>query len=398
VRFSVLLPTRNRADLLRLAIQSVLDQDFKDWEIVVSDNASEDDTKAVVEAFGDSRIKYVRTDTLVPVTENWNRALERGSGEYVIMLGDDDCLMGRSLRKADALLGEHGDPEMMFTAAIQYAYPGILSIDDGKAFVQYFNGDFLRGTKEAALLPREVATGAVRRSLAFEVSFPFNMQHGIVSRRVIERLRPRGPFFQSPYPDYYAMNALLLTADTVLACPWPLVAIGVSPKSFGFFYFNERESEGVDFLQNVPEKSLIEATQDVVLPGTNMNTSWLLAMKALELNFGPEYGVRVSESNYRFIQFRSLFEHMRPISRFLAVVRQRGTRSERMYWYAMVCLAACTRVFGWRAKAAVMKRVLDSRHVSHPTVDLHGHRTVSYSDILELARSENIDDLMPSAT
>ena len=94
LKFSILLPTRNRLEYLRLAVESVLRQDMQDWQLVVSDNCSEQDIEGYVSSLGDPRIVYRRTERLVPVTENWNRALAHSEGDYVIMLGDDDALLG----------------------------------------------------------------------------------------------------------------------------------------------------------------------------------------------------------------------------------------------------------------------------------------------------------------
>ena len=93
MKFSVLLPTRNRLDLLSYAIETVRRQDYLDWEIIVFDNVSEEDIQGYVRSLNDSRIKCYRTEKLVPVTDNWNNALSKSNGDYVIMLGDDDCLM-----------------------------------------------------------------------------------------------------------------------------------------------------------------------------------------------------------------------------------------------------------------------------------------------------------------
>ena len=63
---SVLLPTRNRLEFLRYAIETVRRQDDGDWEIVVSDNDSEEDIAGHVAALGDDRIRYVRTAVVRP--------------------------------------------------------------------------------------------------------------------------------------------------------------------------------------------------------------------------------------------------------------------------------------------------------------------------------------------
>ena len=59
-KLSVIVPTFNRSSLLQKAVQSILNQDFKDLEIIISDDNSSDDTKSVVENLqkSDKRIKY----------------------------------------------------------------------------------------------------------------------------------------------------------------------------------------------------------------------------------------------------------------------------------------------------------------------------------------------------
>src|SRR4051794_10427964 len=99
MKFSILLPTRNRTEYLSHAVYTILNQDYDNWEAIVSDNHSEQDIAAYVASLGEPRIKYFRTNGFVSVTENWNTALEKSSGDYVIMLGDDDGLLSGYLRK-----------------------------------------------------------------------------------------------------------------------------------------------------------------------------------------------------------------------------------------------------------------------------------------------------------
>lgn len=302
MKFSVLLPTRNRLELLRYAIESVRRQDDADWEIVVSDNASEEDIAGYVRSLGDPRIRYFRTGSFVPVTDNWNNALDKSTGDYVVMLGDDDCLMKGYFATLRRLIGERGAPDLVYHGAWLYAYPGVMpGFPDG--FLQpYGYAGFLKDAKEPFWLERGVALKCVRDSMDFRVTFGFNMQFALVTRRLIDALRGKGPFFQSPYPDYYAMNAALLKAERILVCPQPLVTIGVSPKSFGYYYVNRAERSGVEFLNNAPDRESFRQLEQVVLPGTEMNNSWLLAMEALRVNYGSEYGLQVNYSRYRLLQ------------------------------------------------------------------------------------------------
>lgn len=87
---TVVIPTYNRAAYLRVAIQSVLDQTYQDFEILVSDNASSDNTADVVASFGDARIRYHRHARNIGPTPNWRFVMTQPQTEYIAPLADDD--------------------------------------------------------------------------------------------------------------------------------------------------------------------------------------------------------------------------------------------------------------------------------------------------------------------
>jgi len=87
---SVIIPTYNRAEFLRLAITSVLNQTFQDFEIVVVDDASEDHTHEVVHNFCDKRIKYIRHEVNKRVAATRNTGVLNSSGDYIAFVDDDD--------------------------------------------------------------------------------------------------------------------------------------------------------------------------------------------------------------------------------------------------------------------------------------------------------------------
>ncbi len=97
--FSILIPTWNRCDLLKEAIQSIINQSFTDFEIIISDNCSTDNTRGVVEQFKDNRIKYFLQQNHISATDNYNYAYSKSSGDYVILIGDDDYLLPSVLQK-----------------------------------------------------------------------------------------------------------------------------------------------------------------------------------------------------------------------------------------------------------------------------------------------------------
>jgi glycosyltransferase involved in cell wall biosynthesis len=91
---TVLLPTYNRAESLARAIESVLGQTRRDFEVLISDNASEDDTRAVCQRYseGDSRVRYFRQPVNLGPIGNFNWLLAHADTDYVLMLADDDWL------------------------------------------------------------------------------------------------------------------------------------------------------------------------------------------------------------------------------------------------------------------------------------------------------------------
>ena len=98
-RISVYLPTRNRAALVAEAARSVLQQTYADFELIIFDDASEDDTYAVIEriARDDARVRIVSTRTRVGPSEARNAAIARAAGELVTGVDDDDYMLPNRL-------------------------------------------------------------------------------------------------------------------------------------------------------------------------------------------------------------------------------------------------------------------------------------------------------------
>ncbi|NJW53443.1 glycosyltransferase family 2 protein [Salinimicrobium oceani] len=95
---SIITPTHNRAALLSRMINSVLKQSFRNWELVIMDDGSTDDTQAVVNDFKDSRIKYYFTKNS-GAADKRNRGSEVAAGDYVIFLDSDDEVKEQWLEK-----------------------------------------------------------------------------------------------------------------------------------------------------------------------------------------------------------------------------------------------------------------------------------------------------------
>jgi len=103
-RVSVCIPAYNGARYLGRTVESVLGQDFGEYEVVVCDDASTDDTPGVCERYRGARVRYLRSEERGGAGRAWNRCVEQARGAYVVLLHADDMLDRAFLRRAVAVL------------------------------------------------------------------------------------------------------------------------------------------------------------------------------------------------------------------------------------------------------------------------------------------------------
>jgi glycosyltransferase involved in cell wall biosynthesis len=110
-KISVVIPTYNRAHLLRGAIESVFTQKYDNYELLILDNASEDDTSSVVQRYSrdDDRIKYIRNSKNLGMIGNWNEGLRIAAGDYICVLMDDDRLKPNFLSETSRIITQDDD-------------------------------------------------------------------------------------------------------------------------------------------------------------------------------------------------------------------------------------------------------------------------------------------------
>jgi len=89
---TIAIPTFNRSSLLKDCILSVLSQTYPNYEIIVSDNASTDDTQKVLQQFRGRKVRVVRQKKNIGLLPNWNACLAEAKGEYFLLVSDDDTI------------------------------------------------------------------------------------------------------------------------------------------------------------------------------------------------------------------------------------------------------------------------------------------------------------------
>ncbi len=115
-KVSVCIPTYNRSDYLQYSVNSVLNQTYTDFELIICDDGSTDDTPDVVKGFADSRIRYVRHPRNIGRSNNMRSGFDEARGEYFIKFDDDDALTPEFLAKTVDILDNQPEVDFVCTS------------------------------------------------------------------------------------------------------------------------------------------------------------------------------------------------------------------------------------------------------------------------------------------
>lgn len=111
ITFSILVPAFKSA-FLKDCIDSIINQTYRSFELIIVDDASPEDLKSIVRKYEDSRIRYYRNEInigAINVVDNWNKCLSYAQGDYVICMGDDDVLCEDCLLEYSFLIEKYPD-------------------------------------------------------------------------------------------------------------------------------------------------------------------------------------------------------------------------------------------------------------------------------------------------
>lgn len=176
---TIAIPTFNRASWLKDCINSALSQTYKNFEVIVSDNASTDETQEVLKAFHDRRLRAVRQKSNIGLLPNWNACLAEAKGEYIVVVADDDRIAPWLLERSVALVRR--DPQVPIVIALSDFYvPAIPRTWRVRAKLEtgIWNGtDILQELLNLPLLvgisTYTIRTEALRAMGGFPVNFPY---------------------------------------------------------------------------------------------------------------------------------------------------------------------------------------------------------------------------------
>ncbi len=215
--FSVVLPTKNRSQLVGNAIQSVLQQSLGDFELILCDNDDTDATRRVVRSFHDPRIHYLRTGGL-SMADNWEHAGRAARGEYLTVLEDKQVLRPWTLARLRQAIDRHSAPPVLTWHIDQ--------IDDRGPTL--YTRHVRRRDDDVVVSSDEVLRTFVSRSRAEALAVLPRGINSCCRRAVVERIRrgPAGRLFLPVAPDCTSAFLLLAEADWTVQVRAGLALVG----------------------------------------------------------------------------------------------------------------------------------------------------------------------------
>ena len=207
--FSIIVPTYNRANLLKVAIQSVVDQTYTNWELIIVDDGSTDHTEQVVAGFRqDLRIKYLHQRNQERSLAR-NRGIEEASGSHICFLDDDDYLLVNHLMAFWEAIETSRSSLMIFSTGF-YRKKGAQSYPSD----QYLESRDGHPVRFAAFHFCSACTLCIPAVFLAEDQFAPSFRHW-QDTHLILRLLAKHPFRQLPIHTYIYVHHPIMGSQTI---------------------------------------------------------------------------------------------------------------------------------------------------------------------------------------
>ena len=121
IKYSILIPTYNKCEYLKFTLETILKNKNKNFEVIISNDYSNDDTDNLLKNIKDERVKAIKPPIKLTQAKNYEFLLNLANGEWVTILGDDDGILPNFFSTLDKLIEKYPNNEIFkFKRAIYY--------------------------------------------------------------------------------------------------------------------------------------------------------------------------------------------------------------------------------------------------------------------------------------
>ncbi len=225
---TIIIPTLNRADTLYFTIRTVIEQQYANLRIIVSDNCSEDDIESVVNRFNDSRLSYIRTRERLTMMQHYEYVLNYSESGYLSILGSDDGFLPGSINRVAEIINKYPLIPAIGWRFGNYNWPGL------PPFFMIPMANYYR-----LVNAQDEIKKVFKKSIYQSICFP-SIYGGFVSVQLLKELRQKngGIFFHSRIPDFFSGALIAATVREYIRLEFPITLNATSKTSAGFATIN----------------------------------------------------------------------------------------------------------------------------------------------------------------
>lgn len=229
-KITIIIPTRNGGKYLPYCVNSVLSQSYKNLELIISVNHSSDNTYEYVKTINDSRVKIISPDKELNMTEHYEYALSKSTGDWIMFLGDDDAVMPYFFEIVPHLINSAECNNI-------HAINSLRAYFYWKGCEEMYSNSKISYDARAIIKIKSVKEDLFRCLLNYKKYFdtPQMYTSSLFSKEFIEKIKSKqnGLFYNSYPPDANASAIYMSTEEKYLYCEIPLSWVGTSNKSYG---------------------------------------------------------------------------------------------------------------------------------------------------------------------
>jgi glycosyltransferase involved in cell wall biosynthesis len=224
-KFTLVIPTRNRLEYLKVVLNHIFTDpsyNFFETDIIVAENNCNDGTKEFLKNF--SNIKILSSDKDLSMTENWSRIIPVIKSEWVIFIGDDDCLVPNFFTLAKKWIDSHPNIEIINWVPSNYRWPS--APDESNTFrITLFERSQIYECNEYISKCFSSLQG---------IMAPPSLYHSLCKTSLIDKcIQKYGEFNLGFVPDFGSGILFMSVANNYLRLPSPLSIMGFGSKSTG---------------------------------------------------------------------------------------------------------------------------------------------------------------------
>ena len=228
-KLTIVIPTLNRCDTLNWSLRTVIEQNYPNLNIVVSDNCSEDETFGIVHKYTHPRLKYVRTPRRFTMLEHFEYALNYVTEGYISFLGDDDGFLPNAVAKVADIIKKHS-PLAVGWRFGNYNWPGL----PGYFMIPMANYYRIIDSKTEI---QNIFTKNIYQAICFP-----SLYGGFISIELVNKIKNKydGYFFHSRIPDFFSGAFIAANVENYIRLEFPITINATSAKSAGFATVNTK--------------------------------------------------------------------------------------------------------------------------------------------------------------